>query len=328
MKSKKQSKNYLKIAGNIHLSYYVEAADILGIDYKIFVRSLMARFEANGKHWFIINTVNPLINSPSATIAKRKYLTNMVLEEAGVPVPKQNKLSSIEDALEFYNKFQVIVIKPAQGLGGKGVTILPEDENAVRKAYRAALENNKSKTSTKILGEEFIPGNHYRLLVLGNHVIGAVRRVPADVSGDGVHTISELIKLENKKRKERLLKPIPVDDQTHKKLNRQNLTLDSVLPKDQRVEIRFHANLTTGGSTEECAEEMHKFYEETAVNAVKATGMKFGGVDLITPDISKPARCAINEVNYNPGLRPHYKVDRGKIVKVAVPVMKYIRDNF
>jgi hypothetical protein len=53
----KSYKEYLKEAGNVHLAYYIEAADILGIDYDILVYRLMAKFTYQDKHWFIINTV-------------------------------------------------------------------------------------------------------------------------------------------------------------------------------------------------------------------------------------------------------------------------------
>lgn len=81
--------SYLKIAGNIHLSYFVEAADILGIKYEIVVPSLVAKFSTDQKFWFIINTVLPISSAPGCTIAKRKSLTNKVLSKAGIPVPIQ-----------------------------------------------------------------------------------------------------------------------------------------------------------------------------------------------------------------------------------------------
>jgi hypothetical protein len=31
-----------------------------------------------------------------------------------------------------------------------------------------------------------------------------------------------------------------------------------------------------------------------------------------------------NEINYNPGLRLHYKVDEGEVVRVAIPIQEYI----
>ncbi len=325
-------KDYLKIAGNVHLSYYVEAADILGIDYEILVHRLLARFQKGEKHWFIINTVTPLTNSPSSTIAKRKYLTQMVLEKAGVPVPKQIKLQdeSGEDKklLKFWQEYEHIVVKPAQALGGHGITILPNTEQEILDAYQFALEHNKANSKTKVLGEEFVKGDHYRVLVVGDQIAGVVRRVPATVIGDGRSSIKELIEKKNKDRSEKMLKPIPIDEQTKQRLDYDNRDLDTVPNKGRIVETRFHANLTAGGITEECSQEMHQYYKDIAIQAVHAIGNKFGGVDLIAEDIVVPEKsCAVNEINYNPGLRPHYKVSNGEIIKVAVPIMEYIMNN-
>jgi D-alanine-D-alanine ligase-like ATP-grasp enzyme len=322
-----EQKNYLQIAGNIHLSYYVAAADKLGITYEIVVKGLMAKFTSNEKSWFIINTVTPLNSIPSGTIAKRKYLTNLVLGSAGIPVPAQARIQTSEQAVEFFNEHKDIVIKPAQAIGGHGVSILPINEAEVRQAFKIAYEKSKSKTETKVLAEEFISGENYRVLVLGEKVIGVVRRLPAKVIGDGVNTIKELIKAENIERQAKLLAAIPIDAETIKKLFHENKDLSYIPKVNEVVYLRFNANLTTGGTTVECADEMCKYYKDLCINAVKACGMKFGGVDLITPDITKEAKCAINEINYNPGLRPHYKPDGGKVVDVALEIMKYILNS-
>lgn len=324
----KTYEEYLKIAGNVHLAYYIEAADVLGIKYTIVVRSLIAKFEYNNAHWFIINTVTPLTCSPSATIAKRKNLTNIVLSSYNLDVPKQEGLASVIDAIKFFNKYKHIVIKPSQQLGGKGITLLPETEDQVILAFNTAYEKDRSKGNTKVLGEEFIKGENYRFLVVGEKVVGVVLRKAPRIIGDNKKTIRELIDIRNKERKALLLMPIPIDSEVEVKLRNANLSLDTVPEEGQEVILRYNSNLTTGGTTEECAEIVDPYYKNLAVKAVKALDLEFGGVDIIAEDITKPAKCGINEVNYNPGLRLHYKVERGKQVKVAIPIMEYIRDKY
>lgn len=319
---------YLKEAGNVHLAYYLEAADALGIEYNVLVHKLLAQFKYKDKVWYIINTVTPLTNSPSATIAKRKHLTNLVLEKAQLPVPKQIPLYSPVDAIKFFDSYKRIVIKPSQQLGGIGITLLPTTERDVIEAFNIAKENTHSKSGADVLGEEFIDGQNYRLLVVGNNVIGAVRRKAAHVIGDGEHTIQELIDMSNKEREKNILKPIKLDNEVDLRLNELNMKLDSIPELDREIILRYSCNLTTGGTTEECMSEVGDYYKNLSIKAVKALGMEFGGVDIITPDISNESKCAINEINYNPGLRLHYKVDKGEVVKVAIPIMEYIRDKY
>jgi len=319
---------YLKESGNVHLAYYVEAADELGIKYTIVVPRLMALFECQNKHWFIINTVTPLTSSSSATICKRKQLTNQILSRYGLPVPFQESISSAVDAIKFFNKYKDIVIKPTQQLGGHGVSILPQTEEQVIKAYEIALESSHSKSASKVIAEEFIKGENYRFLVVGDKVIGVVRRKSAHVIGDSKNTIRELIQKANEQKEKDLLMPIIIDNEVTLKLQRENLDLESIPEEGKEIILRYNCNLTTGGTTEECINEVHDYYKQIAVKAVKAVGSEFGGVDIITEDISKPSKLAINEINYNPGLRLHYKVNKGNNVKVAVPIMEYIRDKY
>lgn len=86
--------------------------------------------------------------------------------------------------------------------------------------------------------------------------------------------------------------------------------------------------MSTGGTTEECFKEAHPYYLKLAVNACKAIGLKFGGVDLITPDITDPTvKHGINEINRAPGLRIHYFPDKGLPQNVAKEVIKAIFAN-
>ena len=324
----KTYEDYLKEAGNVHLAYYVQAADELGIKYSIIVKSLIAKFEYEDKHWFIINTVTPLTSSPSATISKRKNLTNMVLDSYGIDVPKQEGLCSVIDAIKFFNKYKSIVIKPSQQLGGHGITLLPETEDQVIAAYNEAYEKDKSKGTIKVLGEEFLKGENYRFLVVGDKVAGIAWRKAPRVIGNSQNTIRELIDIRNKERKMLMLKPIPIDNEVEIRLKNAGLSLDSIPQEGEEIVLRYNCNLTTGGTTEECAGITHQYYKDLAVKAVKALGLEFGGVDIIAEDITKPSKCGINEINYNPGLRLHYKVEKGEPVKVAVPIMEYIRDKY
>lgn len=320
----KTYEEYLKEAGNVHLAYYLEAADSLDIKYSVITKGLIAKFEKDNKHWFIINTVTPLTNTPSSTIAKRKNLTNKVLSSFNIPVPKQVSLATKDDAIRLFKDYTNIVIKPSQQLGGAGVTLLPKSKKQVVNAFNYAYKVSKGKGINKVIGEEFIEGENYRLLVLGKRVIAVVRRKSAFVTGNGKDTLETLIKNKNIERKKNILKPIVVDNEVNQRLQNLKITL-KYIPKDkEEVILRYNCNLTTGGTTQECFAQTHQYYKDIAVQAVHAIGAQFGGVDIITPDITKPVKCAVNEINYNPGLRLHYKVDKGDIVKVAIPIQEYI----
>lgn len=318
-------KDYLKIAGNIHLSYFIAAAEKLGIKYEIIIPSMTARFESQGKHWFINNTATPLTNAPSSRLARAKHLANAILEKAGIPVPKQRKIGSEIEAIAFFGQYKNIVLKPSQNLGGKGVSILPKNEEEVIESYRFAKANDKHD---RVLGEEFIEGNNFRLLVLGGKVISAIKRNPAKVTGDGKSTIKELIEKENTQRSSILLMPINIDTELEHKIASEGKGLDSILNEEEELALRNNANMTTGGTTEEVLEPIAPMFEKIAINSIAALDLEYGGVDLITPDITKEGKCAVNEVNYNPGLRLHYKVSNTQPKDVALTILKYIEEKY
>ncbi len=313
-------KNYLKIAGNIHLSYYIEAADILNIPYEIVIYALTARFGNMNNHWYINTTAVPVNNAPSSKLARSKYLTSKLLSQAGISVPYQEKLKSEEDAISLYNKYNSIVIKPNQNLGGNGVTILPQSETEAVNAYKLARTKDKQEM---VLGEQYVSGEHFRVLVLDDTVIGVVKREFPKVIGDGISSINQLIAIANQKRKEKFLKPIAVDIETDNYLKRQNLTYQSVPTLEQTVYLRGNANISKGATTHEYSDKLPEVFKQKAIQAAKILDLKLAGVDMIIPDLNS-STYYINEVNYNPGLRIHYKTDYGEPKMVAVDIMKYI----
>ncbi len=318
-------KKYLEIAGNVHLAYYIQAADKLGIKYEIIIPRMTAKFSSDKYHWFINVTANPLTSAPSARLARTKNLTNKVLSLANIPVPKQIKAETIEEALQFFENEKDIVLKPAQNLGGHGISILPQTKEEVIEAFKEAQNNDRHQ---RVLIEKFIQGDNYRFLVVGDNVVSVVRRLPAHITGNGINTILELIDIENNNRKLKGLLPIPLDEETQRQIEKQGYNDNTIIENGLTIFVRKNTNLTTGGTTEECLQEVNPYYLEIAINAVKALDMKFGGVDLIAKDITKPGDCAINEINYNPGLRLHYKVDKGEPVDVAYHIIKYINELY
>lgn len=52
-----------------------------------------------------------------------------------------------------------------------------------------------------VILEEYVVGQEYRFYVLEEKVLAVLNRIPANVTGDGVNNLSELIKIKNKERK-------------------------------------------------------------------------------------------------------------------------------
>ncbi|MEA3357093.1 MAG: ATP-grasp domain-containing protein [Patescibacteria group bacterium] len=326
-----------KLARNIHMAYYILAAQKLGISYKVILPGLFVEFTKGNKSWKIHKSLTPINNSVSMALASYKNTCNKYLSQQGLPVPKQEAVTQVEQINAFVKKLSKlqssgckpqIVIKPNRGFGGSGVTILPSTKREIESGFHLAHQKSLSKSEPKVLVEEFVAGENYRLLVLGNKVIAAAHRLSASVTGDGKNPIQNLITKKNKQLKKLARPTILVDAETDQTLAKEQMTLNSVPVKGQIVRLRINCNLCSGGSTRECLGEVHKKYLQVAIDATTAIGLKLTGVDLITPDITNPnVKFAINEVNHDPGLRIHYMPDEGKVSDVAVQIQKFILTN-
>jgi cyanophycin synthetase len=129
----------------------------------------------------------------SADMACDKTVTNELLYRSGIPVPKGIVCLSAEEALEAASEIGgPVVIKPINGNHGKGVSLNIDSPEEIINAYKIA-----SQISDSVLVEEYIKGNDYRILIVGNQVCAVALRVPAHVIGDGKHTIEELVEIKN-----------------------------------------------------------------------------------------------------------------------------------
>src|SRR5699024_1159343 len=132
---------------------------------------------------------------------------------------------------------------------------------------RNELEENE------IIVEKYIPGNDYRLYIVGADVVGAIWRVPPNIVGDGINSIKALIDIKNSERKlnQRLANcPIKIDQETIDYIRRSGYTLESVPEKDEVIYTNDKGNVSIGGDPIDVLDELSDEVKETAVAALQA----------------------------------------------------------
>lgn len=177
-----------------------------------------------------------------------------------------------------------------------------------------------SRISQGVLVEEYVRGNDYRILVVGNQVAAAAHRIPAYVIGDGKHSIEQLVEIRNRQENrgdghEKSLTKIVIDDISINLLKKNGFTPESIPKKGLRVYLKYNGNLSTGGEAIDCTDKVHPFNQELAIRAARIIGLDIAGVDITCPNISKPlerGKGAIIEVNASPGIRMHLNPSKGK----------------
>lgn len=244
-------------------------------------------------------------------VAKNKELTNRLLHEVGIPVPRGQTVGNLEDAKRAARRIRFpVVLKPGDGNHGRGVCINLTSEDEVEEFFPVAYRESRSG---QVIVESFITGKDYRILVVDNQVVAVAERVPAHVSGDGVHSIRDLIEITNSDPRrgvghEKILTRITIDEQTHEILERSGTSLDDVPPEGEFVQLKFTGNMSTGGTSIDRTDDIHPDNVEIARMAAMVVGLDIAGIDFIAEDISQSVRQtggAIVEVNAGPGFRMH-----------------------
>jgi len=125
------------------------------------------------------------------------------------------------------------------------------------------------------------------------------------------------------------LKKIALGDIEQLQLKEQGLTVDSIPAKDQLVQLRANSNISTGGDSIDMTDEMHASYKEIALGISKAMGAAVCGVDLIIPDLKKPAEPSLRswgviEANFNPMMMMHIFPFSGQSRRLTMNVIKML----
>ena len=294
----------------------VNAALARNIPFSRMTEGSMVRFGWGSRQRRIQAAEIDATSAIAESIAQDKELSKRLLHAAGVPVPRGRAVRDADDAWALAQEIGLpVVVKPLDGNQGKGVTVNISTEADLRAAYQVASEFRDT-----VLVERYMPGNDFRLLVVGDKLVAAARRDPPKVVGDGVHTVAQLVDIVNQDPRRgdghaTSLTKIRFDDIALACLQAQGFAADAVPQKGQRVNLRNNANLSTGGSATDVTDDVHPDVAARAVSAAHMVGLHICGVDLVCDSILRPIEeqgGGVVEVNAAPGLRMHLSPSFGK----------------
>ncbi len=267
------------------------------------------RLTKDGKIEYVKNaTMTSKDNLISYWLMENKEVTKTLLSEKGISVPRGKAFETPKEALGARHFFEnkKIVIKPNRANYGIGVyTVESGDLKGYEKAIESAFLHGQ-----EVVVEEFIEGEEYRFLVIDGAVCAICARIPANVVGNGTHTVSELIHRKNHDTSKHKIPKyyLREGDDEREVLKRQDLDFESVPEKGKRIFLRDNSNVSTGGDSIDKTDDVHSAYSRIAASAAEVVNAKFCGVDMI---IQRPGEepnlqnHAIIELNFNPALWIH-----------------------
>jgi len=257
------------------------------------------------------------------SIAQDKELTRTLLRSVGVAVPSGRVVADGSDAWAAAEDLGLpVVVKPQDGNHGRGVSIRLADRAAVEAAFQFAANEGSG-----VVVERFVPGAQYRVLVVGERAIAASGGDADQVTGDGVHSLTELLALANSdpargEDSAQLLTTLVLDDISLELLRTQGLEPASVPAAGRVVMLRFNGDLTV-----DVTDRLHPDVAATCVLAARTIGLDIAGIDLIAEDISRPLESqggAVIEVNASPGLVMHLKPLHGRPRPVGEAIVEHM----
>ena len=278
---------------------------------------------------FIIGQRTSKTSLEAYFILNNKELTKEFLRRNNINVAtgKVFKKEDFDEVVAYCEKIKFpVVIKPVDGAHGKDVYTNINNKKELKTVLKEVLKKNNY-----ILAEKMFFGTEYRLIATRNKFLVATNRDPANVVGDGIHNIKELINIKNSdprrsKEHNNYLTKIKIDSTEKRKLTEQSINLNVVLPKNKKIYLRDNSNLSTGGDSIDVTNIINVKFKKIAVKAIRAIPhLAYAGIDLMTNnDISqKPTKNSyvIIEMNSSPSIRSHHFPYKGKSHNIAKEII-------
>jgi cyanophycin synthetase len=314
--------------GSKHRAFYAQAWEEAAAELGASCESLGAGIldiQLGGVHARVVENTTEIDGPVTLAVLIDKALTYDLLEKEGLPTPRHLSFSlgDMAPAAAFLRQQQGdCVVKPSGGTGGgRGVRTGIRTEWHLAQAAAAG-----AVYADRLLIEEQVEGDNYRLLYLDGELIDAFIRRPPTVVGDGRSTIARLVHQMNA---ERLRQGVglsqvllTVDLDLRRTLARQGLSLGSVPRSGQRVILKTVVNENGGDDNSTATGLLCRSIIEDGERAVRALRVRLAGVDIITRNPAVPLTKSggvFLEVNAPPNFYYHYRKRDG-----AFPVASHV----
>jgi GNAT-family acetyltransferase (TIGR03103 family) len=261
------------------------------------------RLSVGGRTVLTLESLSEFTTAVAMSRCDDKRVTRRIMQRAGVRVARGTTAAEgdLAAASRLLREVGEVVVKPARGEQGRGITVGVSDDAGLERAVAHAL-----LFCPDVLVEELVEGDDLRVVVIDRQVVAAAVRRPAEVVGDGRSPVTELIR-STSRRRERATggeSSIPLDDTTAEVVAASGWAMDDVPPNGERIRVRRTANLHTGGTIEDVTDRLNPEIAAASVRAAAELGIPVTGLDFLVPDVSGPDYVFI-EANERPGLANH-----------------------
>lgn len=191
---------------------------------------------------------------PASKQCDDKQLTKALFQKLDIPTLDSIVFTDPEElvAAGVFDGQKQFVCKPTIGTNGVGVGFEMRSIDDVKKYYKA-----NAHLGPAFLLEEQHDGYDLRIQVIDSLITAACIRLPAYVTGDGSKSLKQLIT--ERRRVVQLQNPandLVVDRETALLISSQGLTLNSIIPGDEEVQLKRISNMAQGGHAIDVTDEI------------------------------------------------------------------------
>ncbi|MDG1390355.1 MAG: hypothetical protein P8P79_18105 [Halioglobus sp.] len=274
-------------------------------------------------------------------ISGSKIKTLQFLSQLGFPTPQQAAASDINHACQLADTIGYpVVVKAEFGTRGEQVYADLRSQQELIDAVQALQQFQQRNRPLSLLVEKYIAGTVYRLEIIDGELFDAYEMIHAGIEGDGVHSVSELVAIENK-NPGRKPKSDPTGTFVSLKLTamellvlkKQGLTEHSIPEKGQIARLSSTSNWSRGGTYNRVTQRVHPDNKKLVERLATALKINLIGIDLIAEDIGQSfidGEVNVIEVNHAPDMGDYFDIAQNKFIDVSkriveklVPELKY-----
>ena len=216
---------------------------------------------------FLVGYKFDLNSQATAEICNDKYALYAVLNSEGIPVIEYNILFKNEHhkLQKYFDKYnQNVVLKPNNGTCGNNVFHISNFKE---------LEDEYNKLTNQCYSADICPfyeiESEYRVIYLPNkkHIYKKVKPI---ITGDGVHTVKELLIEFNKEYFSK-----------DENLKNKNISTNYIPKLGEKLEYEWRFNLSKGSKISNVSNEETQILLDLVNKIVKAIEVKFVSIDIV-----------------------------------------------
>ncbi len=281
-------------------------------------KAMLMRYFHNDDWHFVKGCFDEKASIMATKICNDKTLAEYIAREVGLHVPASMRFTNEADAMEFIREYGPTVVKPVDTAHGHGISMNVRSRTGIKRALMHAKKYSKKKPML----QQYVSGHDVRLLIIDGKYAAAVRRVPAMVTGDGTHTVAELIEIENNQpyRSSGLSGKLKIISLRSAKAYLER-HIRKIPKEGEQVAVVGVSNTSMGGHAEDFTVQVPKDIRRKAEAFAKRLHMPLCGVDIILNDNGD---YSFIEANSSPGFGPHHHPRFGKSRNVTKKYVDYL----